>query len=107
MSRQRPWHAWVSARNSPEMSAWPSRRARPLVGLGAAAATLCITRASATAKARIDRSVARARVAVDLNRAGHRYGKLQIRRLDCGGLEYPALLKDIDSPGDHEDSNDY
>jgi hypothetical protein len=31
---------------------------------------------------------------------------LRIRRLGCGGLEYPALLQDIDRPGDHEDSDD-
>ena len=33
--------------------------------------------------------------------------ELRIRRLGCGDLEYPALLQDIDRPGDHEDSNDY
>jgi hypothetical protein len=42
-----------------------------------------------------------------LNGSECRYGNLQIRRLGCGGLEYPALLQDIDRPGDHEDSNDY
>lgn len=27
-------------------------------------------------------------------------------RLGRGALKYPALLQDIDRPGDHEDSND-
>jgi hypothetical protein len=51
--------------DSSKVSTRPSGRARPLVGLRTAAATLCCIRPSATANARADRSVARARVAVE------------------------------------------
>lgn len=42
-----------------------------------------------------------------MNGSGCPHMELKIRRLGCGDLEYPALLQDIDRPGDHEDSNDY
>src|SRR6478736_2896975 len=63
-----PLHARASASSSSNERNWPSRRARPALGGLTKAATFRATRPSATAKASIERSVDRYRLAVDPDR---------------------------------------